>query len=292
MADTTSGALSGRRILVLEARLADTLAGLVAGRGGEAVCVPAVAEVDAPAEEVAAPLRVLCNRTVGLVVLQTGVGAERLHRQAAILGLGDAYLEALRGLPVAVRGPKPTAALAKWGIRPTLAARSPYTTGELCAVLAGFPLSGTSVFVQHYGEMNRPLCEFLMSRGATPVDALPYRWGLPEPPEPLRKAVDELERGEFDALLVTSRPQVRSLFEVAESRGSAAALRDALNSCVAVAAVGPVARGALEQRGVRVQVEPRQPKMVPLVDALAAYFAQTGRSGINRRTSGGAAGTP
>ncbi len=270
--------LSGRRILVLEARLTSILADLVTKRGGEAVCVPAVVEVEAPAGEVAAPLGVLCGRKAELVVLQTGVGTTRLHRQAASLGLGDAYLEALRSIPVAVRGPKPTAVLARWGIRPTLAASSPYTTDEVCAVLAGYPVAGKTVFVQHYGEMNPRLCEFLRKQGADTVDALPYRWGLPEDPEPLRKAVAELGQGAFDALLITSQPQVKNLFEIAESQGATGALRDALNSRVTVAAVGPVARSALERRGVRVHVEPQQPKMVPLVDALAAHFAQTGAS--------------
>jgi uroporphyrinogen-III synthase len=108
------------------------------------------------------------------------------------------------------------------------------------------------------------------------VDALPYRWALPEDVGPLRTAVGELEAGTLDALLITSQPQVRHLFEVAEDQGRAGALRQALNTHVTVAAVGPVARRALEALGVRVPVEPSQPKMVPLVDALAAHFARTG----------------
>ena len=77
-------------------------------------------------------------------------------------------------------------------------------------------------------------------------------------------------------MVITSQPQVKHLFEVAEAQGEGGALREALNSRVTVAAVGPVARRALDQRGVRVRVEPSQPKMVPLVAALAAYFAQVG----------------
>ncbi|TMI90879.1 MAG: uroporphyrinogen-III synthase [Bacillati bacterium ANGP1] len=268
--------LSGRRILVLEARLPSILADLVARRGGEAVCVPVAVEVEAPASAVAAPLGLLCARKVDLVVLQTGVGTVCLHRQATGLGLGDAYLETLRSLPVAVRGPKPAAILHRWGIHPALAARSPYTTDELCAALAEHPMSEKTAFVQHYGEMNERLREYLQRRGATTVDALPYRWALPANLDPLRKAVAGLQAGAFDALLITSRPQVTHLFEVAEAQGEGGALREALNSRVTVAVVGPVARRALDRRGVRAGVEPSHPKMAPLVDALAAHFAQAG----------------
>ena len=266
--------LDGRRVLILEARRAGVLADLVSRRGGEAVCAPAVAEVEAPAGEVAPSLRVLCERRVDLAVLQTRVGAEYLHRQGLALGLGDAYLAALRAVPIAVRGPKPTAALGRWGIRPAIAAESPYTTKELCAALAGHPLSGTAVFIQHYGETNERLRTFIRERGGTTLDALPYRWTLPADLGPLQMAVASLGDGAFDALLVTSQPQVRHLLAVAEELGMGGKLRDALNNRVTVAVVGPVARGALDRQRIRVGVEPAQPKMVPLVDALAAHFAR------------------
>lgn len=266
---------AGKRVLVLEARLPDILADLIARRGGDAVSVPAVVEVEVPAGEVAAPLTALCSKKVDMIVLQTGVGTKRLHTQATALALGDAYLEALRHLPVAVRGPKPTAVLHRWGIRPTISAPSPYTTAELCAALAGLSLTGKAVFVQHYGHPNEPLRDFLRSRKATTVDALPYRWALPGDPAPLRRAVEGLMRGEFDALMITSQPQVANLFAVADTLGATQALRQALNSRVTIAAVGPVARRALERHGVQVTVEPSAPKMAPLVRALAEHFAES-----------------
>lgn len=269
--------LAGKRVLLLEARLPDVLAGLIVGEGGEAVSVPAVVEAEVPAAEVAAPLSALCRKHVDIVVLQTGVGTERLHRQAAALGLGEAYLEALRALPIAVRGPKPTAVLHRWGIRPAFSAASPYTTAEVCAALADVPLSSKTVFVQHYGQTNEPLREFLRVRGAVTVDALPYRWALPGDAGPMRRAIDGLLRAEFHALVITSQPQVVNLFAVADTVGAGDALRETLNNRVAIAAVGPVARRALLERGVRVAVQPSQPKMAPLVRALAAYFDQAGK---------------
>lgn len=261
------------RVLLLESRQADALAGLVRQAGWEAVAVPAVVEVEATPEEVREPLARLCRREVALVVLQTGVGTERLHRLAERLVLADEFLQTLRELPVAVRGPKPTAVLHRWGVRPALAAPSPYTTAELCQALASVDLAGRSVFVQHYGEVNEPLRAALEERGAVTVDAVPYRWALPEDVGPLQEAVRGLVAGAFAALLVTSRPQVRHLFQVAADMGLAEALRQRLNGAVAVAAVGPVARRALAEQGVPVAVEPERPKMAPLVQALRAHLA-------------------
>ncbi len=275
---TNTMGLGGRRVLTLEARLPDILADLITRQGGEAVCVPAVTEVVAPADEVAAPLSTLCRQAVDLVVLQTGVGTTYLHRQASALGQGEAYLDALRRLPIAVRGPKPTAVLHGWGIRPALSAPSPHTTAEVCATLDAVPLAAARVFVQHYGQPNEPLRQYLRGRGAATVDALPYWWGLPQDPAPLREAVQALQQGRFDALVITSMVQVVHLFAVAETLGTTEGLRQALNDRIVVAAVGPVARRAIEGYGVRVTVEPSQPKMAPLVHALAAHFDRVGTS--------------
>jgi uroporphyrinogen-III synthase len=261
------------RVLLLESRYPEALAGLARQAGWEPVCVPAVVEVEAAPEEVREPLARLCRRAVALVVLQTGVGTERLHRLADRLGLGDAFLQALRDLPVAVRGPKPTAVLHRWGIRPAIAAQSPYTTEELCQALAAVDLAGRAVFVQHYGEVNAPLRAALHERGALLVDAMPYRWALPDDTAPLQQAVRGLIDGAFAALLVTGRPQVVHLFRVAAALGLEEALRRVLGGPVTVAAVGPVARRALEERGVRVPVEPERPKMASLVQALRAHLA-------------------
>ncbi len=260
------------RVLVLESRMPEILVALGHQAGWEVISVPTVVESDVDPEEVQAPLARLCAREVDWVVLQTGVGTERLYRLAERLGLGEAYVEALRVIPVAVRGPKPTAVLQRWGIRPTLAAQSPYTTRELCAALDPVPLTGKAVFVQHYGERNEALRAYLLGRGAEVVDAQPYRWALPEDLRPLREAVRGLVDGAFSAVVVTSSPQVTHLFRVAEELGCVEPLREALNDRVAVAAVGPVSRQVLREYGVRVSVEPAHPKVKPLVEALREHL--------------------
>lgn len=259
------------RVLVLESRWPQVLADLVRQQGWEPVCAPAVEEVAVPAPEVARPLGRLCSRDVDWVVFFTGVGVQRLYEAAATLGLGEAFVQAVREIPVAVRGPKPVAVLGRWGVRPQVQAPSPHTTAELCRALDTVLLVGRRVFVQHYGEPNQALRDYLARRGAEAVDAVPYRWALPQDVRPLVRAVHAVLDGQVDALLVTSRPQVLHLFTVAEREGLSTALREALNDRVVVAAVGPTSRAALEACGVRVAVSPDHPKMAPLVDALRAY---------------------
>lgn len=265
--------LSGRRILLLEARLPAILADLVRRGGGDAVSVPAVVEAPAAPEEVRVPLETLCRGETDLIVFQTGTGVNHLYRQAQALGLDEAFLGELRRRPIAIRGPKPAAALARWQIRAAITAAPPHTTAEVCAALAGRDLGGQRVFVQHYGEFNTALSAFLNQRGAVLTDVLPYRWAPPSDRGPLEQAVRDLAGARVDALVVTSRPQIVHLFAAADALGETDALRDALNARVAVAAVGPVSRRALEERGVRVAVEPAQTKMAPVVAALAAHFA-------------------
>ena len=51
-------------------------------------------------------------------------------------------------------------------------------------------------------------------------------------------------------------------------------LTDILNRHVVVAAVGPICSAAVEAAGVVPRVVPQNPKMSPLITALAEYFAR------------------
>lgn len=89
--------------------------------------------------------------------------------------------------------------------------------------------------------------------------------------------IDACVAGDVDALAIFSSSQVHNLFAVAEECERAEALQEALNrSDLVVAAVGPVAAGALEAHGVRVDLQPEHPKMGHLVLALAGHFENRG----------------
>jgi uroporphyrinogen-III synthase len=121
----------------------------------------------------------------------------------------------------------------------------------------------------HDGGRAETVPESLARRGARVLGIAPYEWALPENVEPLRELVRRILAGGIDALVITTQVQARHLFEVATSMGVERQLGEALRARVIVAAVGPTCARVLGELGVPPHVMPAQPKMGPLVLALA-----------------------
>ena len=260
--------MQGKTVAILESRLGAQLAELVGKRGAHALHAPALAEVpEVDSAALAALIGELEGHPARLAVFQTGVGTSALFRTTDSLGLTDKLLALLGRMKVAVRGPKPTAALRSRGVRIDFSARDPFTTVEVLEALAPLDLAGARVIVQRYGVSNTELEEALKARGAQTVEIATYRWSLPENTRPLVELMDKLERGEVDAVTVTNAAQVYNLFALAEKLGRAEALRAGLRRTL-VASVGPVSSDALKKFGVTPAVEARPPKLGPLVTAL------------------------
>lgn len=270
--------MGGRVVALLEARRRDELAGLVQAYGGVPLVAPALREEPVEdLEAIGSLLDRLSATGLDVAVFQTGVGTRALFRGVETLARAGELKVVLEQAVVAVRGPKPLAALRELGVRVDVRAAEPYTTTELLAALAPTDLAGKAVFVQHYGERNEELVNALTDHGARVLEAELYRWTLPEDTGPLERLVaGELLEGRVDALVVTSQVQVRHLVQVADRLGLQAALPDLLGHRVVVVAVGPVAARALAAHGVRVDLVPSHPKMGALVNELAALFASRG----------------
>jgi uroporphyrinogen-III synthase len=209
-----------------------------------------------------------------VVIFQTGVGTAALLRKAEQQGRLADVLAAIGAATVVCRGPKPTAVVRRYGLEPTLVPQKPFTTNEVLEVLAPVDLTGRDVALVHYGERNAALADALLARGARLDEACPYEWALPENLEPLRTLVRDTA-AQIDAIAFTSQVQVRHLFTVAGSMGLGEQLATALNADVIVAAVGPVCASALKEAGVTPDVQPADPKMGPLLAALADYIELT-----------------
>src|SRR5688500_12677980 len=147
--------MGGKLVALLESRRSSELASLVTTYGGVPRHAPALREepVD-DLDAIAAFLDGLRQRPVGVVVFQTGVGARALFRGIETLGRSAEWLDALARAKVAVRGPKPTAALKELGVRVDARAEDPFTTKELLAALEAYDLRNEAIAVQHYGEAN------------------------------------------------------------------------------------------------------------------------------------------
>ncbi|GAC1428292.1 MAG: hypothetical protein NVSMB65_01500 [Chloroflexota bacterium] len=270
----TRARLHGETIALLEARRTSELSALIAARGGTPLAAPALRE-DPIGDDasIGAFLDMLARGDVEVVVLQTGVGTRALLETAERLARKDELIAALKRRTVAVRGPKPTAALRQVDIVPQLTAADPYTTAQLLEALEPVALRNVTVAVQQYGEANEDLRRMLEARGARVLDLALYRWALPEDEGPVLDLLDALARGTVACLVVTSQAQVAHLFVIAAKHGRGDELRRTLAGPVVVAAVGPVAARALEDRGVEVDLVASPPKMGALVLAIAERLA-------------------
>jgi len=265
--------LHGARVGLLESRLSTELSELVRRMGGTPVAAPSVREVPREAET-AAFVDQLASGRFAVVIFQTGAGATALLREAERRGRLDDLVAGLRSGAIVCRGPKPTAVVRRYGLEPAIVPRKPFTTKEVLEALEAVDLDDRSVALVHYGEPNVALADALRARGARLEEVCPYEWALPENIEPLR-AIARNPGAQIDAIAFTSQIQVRNLFAVAALLDTAPALADALNTDIIVAAVGPVCADALKEVGVTPDVQPADPKMGPLLAALADYIELT-----------------
>lgn len=269
--------LNGRTIALLESRKSVELADLVRRFGGTPIAAPAVREV-ARLDDFNLFLDGITAGRFTVAVFLTGVGAATLLREAERRGRLDEAIDGLRRIRVACRGPKPLAALKRYGVQPSITTAKPHTSHELIDALAALDLRGAGVLLAHYGERNDAIAGALRGRGARVEEVCPYVWAMPEDVAPMTKVVDEAIARRIDAVLFTTQIQCRHLFQIAVDMNKVDALRAALEADVVVAAIGPVCAEALRQLGVRPDVIPGAGNMASLVTAVADYFELTGRA--------------
>jgi uroporphyrinogen-III synthase len=260
--------MQGKRVAILESRLGDQLAQLIARAGGIPMQAPALAEVpDGDPHALHDFLDRCVQRPPQLFIFQTGVGTQALLDMTEELGRTQQLMNLLAQAKVAERGPKPAGVLRAHAIRIDLATKDPHTTVELLRVLDDVPVAGSHVIVQRYGESNRELKAALRQRGAEVVELPTYRWALPQDTAPLAQLLVALDRNEVDAVVFTSASQGRNLFSFARDGGREDALRAGLRH-VKVFSIGPVCTRALAALEVHVDGEAAPPKLGPLMTLL------------------------
>jgi uroporphyrinogen-III synthase len=259
-------------VLSLESRRAAEMAELIRKQGGEPFVAPSMREVPLAADAATAQFTErLYAGQFDMMVLLTGVGTRQLHRL-----LGPRFVEALRAITLAARGPKPAAALREMGLAPAVIAPEPNTWRELLQALEGRPEK--RIAVQEYGRTNPELLDGLRARGADVAAVRVYQWDLPEDPAPLREAARRLAAGQVDVALFTTAIQVSHLARAAREQGIEDAALEALRRCF-VGSIGPTTTEALEEFGVRPAFEPSHPRMGVLVLEAAQRSGGTSQKG-------------
>jgi uroporphyrinogen-III synthase len=269
-------ALGGAKVGVLEGRSPAMLADLIRRQGGVPVIAPALREetVAAP-EEVTRLIDALSAGEIQYVVFLTGVGALALFEQAEAAGRLPELLSGLRRVTNVCRGQKPWKPLKDREVPIGVTVPSPYTTSDVLRTLEALPLAGKGVALLHYGERSDALAGAVTAAGGRLLELCLYEWRLPEDTRPLERLIDSLISNELDALVFTTQVQVRHLLQVAAASGKATALLEALRGPIIVTAVGPTTAAALEAAGIDVQVTPGNPKMGPMISALAAKLGSS-----------------
>jgi len=257
-------------VLVLESRRARELASIVESYGGRPLVAPSMREIPLESNtEALAFADAVIRLEFDLIILLTGVGTRALLELVdRVRGQRDTFIAALGRLPIAARGPKPTAVLREIGVTPWLQAPEPNTWRELVAALdqraEEMPLRARRVAVQEYGAPNPELLQALEERGALLTRVPIYQWALPEDLEPLREACRALAAGSVDVVLLTTATQVHHLLDVAGQLGVADGVRAGLTRAV-LASIGPTTSDTLRQEGLAVDLEASHPKMGFLV---------------------------
>jgi len=265
-----TGPLHGRRIALLETREADRLAAMLRAEGAEIVACPAVAIV-LPADPT--PALAWLGRFIAApfddLILLTGEGLYRLCDLARPVGIEAAFLTALGRTRTICRGPKPVRALRILGQQPQLRAQAPTTDGVV-ALLSGLDLRGRRVGVQLYPDAGDRLVAFLEGAGAVPDPVTPYAYASRAADEMILALIDQLSAGSIDVIALTSAPQLRRLFHVAQSHGLTDRLLAGLGRTT-IAAIGPVVVDAVRRRGLSPAITPLGAYfMKPLVSAITA----------------------
>jgi uroporphyrinogen-III synthase len=265
----------GRQILSLESRRAKEMAQLIRNQRGEPFVAPSMREVPLDRNEEAFQFadRLFAGE-FDMVVLLTGVGTRLLNNVLATRYPAGRFAEALRGVTVVARGPKPVAALREMGVTATIVAPEPNTWHEVLASTAGRP--ERSIAVQEYGKSNPELVDGFRARGAEVSTVRVYQWDLPEDTGPLREAARRVASGAVGAALFTTSIQVAHLFRIAAEAGIEEQVKEGLSKMM-VAAIGPTTSEALEEYGIRVDFEPSHPKMGVFVQEAGEAFGKEKR---------------
>jgi uroporphyrinogen-III synthase len=259
--------LDGLEVVAFESRRAPEMAALITRFGGVPRVAPALRE--APLEENAAALAfgtALFAGRLDAVIFMTGVGTRRLIEVLETRHARDKIVQALAGITVVARGPKPVKVLRELQVPITITVPEPNTWHEVLQELdenpRGFTLAGSRVAVQEYGVANEAFLAALKERGVEVLRVPVYQWTLPQDIQPLRDAIQALVDGRVQVALFTTSAQVEHLLRVAAAEGGKERLLAALEKVV-VASVGPTCSETLVITGSPLILSPSIPKWGP-----------------------------
>ena len=247
--------LAGYAIVVATDRRRHPIAGMLEQIGAKTVSVQAVRNV-AQADEHG--LRNATTEAIAVAVHEVVVSSAlglRSWLAARRSGQAEALLARFAQARLLARDARAADGLRDLGLR-SIWSTSGATTEDLFRYLIAQPMAGRHVVAQLDGEPMLELCHALRAAGANVVEVATFRSDPPNHVGVLRRTVDQVVKGQVDAVALTSQSATRYLLEQAAADGNTDGLLNAFVSDVAVACLGPLAAKPLLDRGVRPLVAP------------------------------------
>lgn len=272
-----SESLKGKVVAVPENRQLLLLTRMLINREADVISVPLVAIHDAPdPKPVLDWIETFIAKPPDILILLTGEGLRRLISLCEKSALKNAFIDALNKVDVLCRGPKPNQALREIGLERQFDAKAPTTDGVI-ARLDELSISSKSVAVQLYGEEpNLKLISYLEQRGAIVSTVAPYVYANKLEDEKVIELISAMSNGRINVIAFTSQPQIHRLFQVAKQNQLEAELKAGLSLCH-VAAVGPVVKEVLNNKGITVEIMPERTFfMKPMVTAIVKFLNARG----------------
>ena len=273
--------LNGYRILILETREEAQFARLLTEQGADVLQCPMFTIEDAPdPAPVAAWIRRFVEKPCDDMVLMTGEGLRRLMKVARAVGLADDFIAALGQARKFARGPKPGRALREIGLEPQQTTEKPTSEG-IAEMLSRVDLREHRVGLQLYPDKDHgALIGAITAQGAEVDAVLPYVYDAKAADDNILTAIEDMAKGQVDAIALTSSGQVRRLFEVAQAHGCEAQLSEGLAQ-TPIASVGPVVSDELRAHGLHADISPANEAffMKPLISAMAVTLGKSAPHG-------------
>jgi uroporphyrinogen-III synthase len=257
--------LDGIRVAITEHRYPEQLTQMLERLGATVFSCPLLKET--PIEDSSGARRFisLCeSTTIDYLVFYTGVGVDILFKAVT-------KPEILAQSRILARGPKAVNALKRAGMRVDVVADSATTEG-IIQTLSRENLKDKTVLVQLYGQENSELSTALQKRGATVIGVSIYSYTQASDTASIHELVKNILDRKIDAITFTSATQVPFLFQLADRLADPSVFRKRLKKDVIVVSVGEVTSRALRDVGVEPHVVPAEPKMGPMVKALAEFL--------------------
>jgi len=253
--------LFGKRIMVTRAAAqAGEFSAMLSGRGAMVIECPTIRFVEPEQWD---PLDAALGNFSGYawVILTSGNAVRALFRRLDAIGL-DA--RAFGGCRVCAVGPRTAEAIRSFGIRADLTAAD-YRGEGVVAEFSNQDINGMKILYPR-GDLAREAIPTELEKMGARVDRpVIYRTLLPDRLNP--EAVFALEKRSVDCITFTSSSTVKNLAQMmGEDR-----MLDMLRGVV-VASIGPVTSRSCRELGLRVDIEPSEPTLAALTDAVEAFL--------------------